>query len=119
MKYQDYRFSVAPMMDGAAVRNAAPAAAETVRWRAWGAPAAAFVAGGIIGGALAAPYYYDYGYGPYYPGPYYGGPYAAAPAMMRAGMKRTACSGSSPMIPRPGPIWDMKVGAIRAGDRRE
>jgi hypothetical protein len=68
------------MMDGAAVRNAAPAAAETVRWRAWGAPAAAFVAGGIIGGALAAPYYYDYGYGPYYPSPYYGGPYAAAPA---------------------------------------
>ena len=31
-------------------------------------------AGAIIGGALAAPYYY--GDGPYYYGGYYGGPYA-------------------------------------------
>jgi len=70
-------------------------AVETVRWWGWGAPAAAFVAGGLIGGALAAPYYY--GYGPYYPGPYYSGayyrapyypgpgPYAAAPAYSGAG----------------------------------
>jgi hypothetical protein len=39
----------------------------------WGGP---FVAGAIVGGALAAPYWYGYGgYGPYYPYgayPYYG-----------------------------------------------
>src|SRR5215469_17308054 len=73
----------APVTNGSAIRNATPSTVETVRW-GWGAPAAAFVAGGLIGGALAAPYYY--GYGPYYggpyaysPGPYYGGPYAYSP----------------------------------------
>ena len=73
----------APVTNGSAIRNATPSTVETVRW-GWGAPAAAFVAGGLIGGALAAPYYYGYGpyYGApyaYYPGPYYPGPYAAAP----------------------------------------
>jgi hypothetical protein len=73
----------APVTNGSAVRNATPSTVETVRW-GWGAPAAAFVAGGLIGGALAAPYYYGYGpyYGgpyAYYPGPYYPGPYGAAP----------------------------------------
>ena len=58
----------APVTNGSAIRNATPSTVETVRWWGWGAPAAAFVAGGLIGGALAAPYY---GYGPYYPGPYY------------------------------------------------
>jgi len=77
----------APVTNASAIRNAKPATVETVRWWGWGAPAAAFVAGGLIGGALAAPYYYG-AYGPYYPGPYYypgpgpyyPGPYAAAPA---------------------------------------
>ena len=85
----------APVIDASAMRNAAPSTVDTVRWWGWGAPAAAFVAGGLIGGALAAPYYY--GYGPYYPGPYYSGayypapyypgpgPYAAAPAYSGAG----------------------------------
>jgi BA14K-like protein len=85
----------APVTNASAIRNAMPSAVETVRWWGWGAPAAAFVAGGLIGGALAAPYYY--GYGPYYPGPYYSGayypapyypgpgPYAAAPAYSGAG----------------------------------
>ena len=85
----------APVMNASAIRNATPSAVETVRWWGWGAPAAAFVAGGLVGGALAAPYYY--GYGPYYPGPYYSGayypapyypgpgPYAAAPAYSSAG----------------------------------
>ena len=80
----------APVMNASATGNAAPSSVETVRWWGWGAPAAAFVAGGLIGGALAAPYYY--GYGPYYPGPYYPapyypgpGPYAAAPAYSGAG----------------------------------
>ena len=73
----------APVTNGSAIRNATPSTVETVRW-GWGAPAAAFVAGGLIAGALAAPYYYGYGpyYGApyaYYPGPYYPGPYAAAP----------------------------------------
>ena len=79
----------APVTNGSAIRSARPSTVETVRWWWWGAPAAAFVAGGLVGGALAAPYY---GYGPYYPGPYYPGayypgpyypgpgPYAAAPA---------------------------------------
>jgi hypothetical protein len=62
----------APVTNASAIRNATPSAVETVRWWWWGAPAAAFVAGGLVGGALAAPYY---GYGPYYPGPYYPGPY--------------------------------------------
>jgi len=46
-------------------------------WRGgWGWGPGPFVAGAVIGGALAAPYYYCYGYGPYYPyGPYpYYGP---------------------------------------------
>ena len=75
----------APVTNGSAIRNATPSTVETVRWWGWGAPAAAFVAGGLIGGALAAPYYY--GYGPYYPAPYYPGPgpYAAAPAYSGAG----------------------------------
>jgi BA14K-like protein len=85
----------APVTNASAIRNAMPSAVETVRWWGWGAPAAAFVAGGLIGGALAAPHYY--GYGPYYPGPYYSGayypapyypgpgPYAAAPAYSGAG----------------------------------
>jgi hypothetical protein len=88
----------APVTNGGAIRNATPSTVETVRWWGWGAPAAAFVAGGLIGGALAAPYYYgDYGYGPYYPRPYYSGayypapyypgagPYAASPAYSSAG----------------------------------
>lgn len=53
--------------------EASPGAVEQVRWygrgRGFGGP---FVAGAIIGGALAAPYY---GGGYYYNRPYYGGPY--------------------------------------------
>jgi len=45
----------------------------------WRGAGAGFVAGAIIGGALAAPYY-GYGYG--YPGPYYAGP---------SGRLRSAC----------------------------
>jgi hypothetical protein len=46
-------------------------------WRGgWGWGPGPFVAGALVGGALAAgPYYYGYGPGPYYgygPGPYYG-----------------------------------------------
>jgi BA14K-like protein len=73
--------SAMPIADGMALRNAAPAAVETVQWRrgwrgggggwGWRGAGAGFVAGAIIGGALAAPYY-GYGYG--YPGPYYAGP---------------------------------------------
>jgi hypothetical protein len=71
-----------PLSAALALKNAAPATVETVQWRRWGwGLGAGFVAGAIIGGALANPYY---GYGPYYyPGPYYYGPppavYAAPP----------------------------------------
>lgn len=64
-----------PFADGLALKNAAPASTETVRWgRGWGwGLGAGLAAGAIIGGGLAAPRYY-YGPGPYYygPGPYYG-----------------------------------------------
>jgi BA14K-like protein len=58
-----------------ALKNAAPGAAETVRWRGhgWGWGLGGFAAGAIIGGAIAAPYYYG-GYSPY---GYYGGAYPA------------------------------------------
>lgn len=61
-----------PIAHALAIKNAAPATVETVQWRGWGwGLGAGFVAGAIVGGALAAPYY---GYGPYYGGPYYYGP---------------------------------------------
>jgi hypothetical protein len=85
--------SAMPAAPGAALQKAAPSQIETVRWgRGWGwGVGGGFVAGAIIGGALAAPYYYGPGYyygAPYYygPGAYYGGsyygsgPYYPAPA---------------------------------------
>jgi hypothetical protein len=60
-----------PVANALAIKNAAPAAAETVQWRrgfGWGL-GAGLVTGAIIGGALASPYY----------GPYYGAPVYAAP----------------------------------------
>jgi hypothetical protein len=83
--------SATPAAPGVALQQAAPSHVETVRWgggRGWGwGVGGGFVAGAIIGGALAAPYYYGPGYyyggGPYSygPGPYYGaGPYYPAPA---------------------------------------
>ena len=84
--------SAMPAAPGIALQQAAsPVARElqTVRWggRGWGwGVGGGFVAGAIIGGALAAPYYYGpgpyyygggpyyYGGGPYYPAPGYGGP---------------------------------------------
>ena len=68
--------SAAPMTGALALKNAAPAnVVESVQFRRWGwGVGAGLVAGAIIGGALASPYYY--GPGPYYaaPGPYYYGP---------------------------------------------
>jgi hypothetical protein len=85
-----------PFAGGAAIKSAAPATVESVRWGGrgwgWGAGAGAgagFVAGALLGGALVGPRYY--GPGPYYapapyyadPGPYYSdpgpGPYSADP----------------------------------------
>jgi BA14K-like protein len=66
-----------PLASGLALKNAAPTAVETVRWRGRGF-FPGFFAGAVLGGALAAPYYY--GPGPYYygPGPYVApGPYPA------------------------------------------
>ena len=73
--------SATPLANGPAIKNAVPASVETVQWRrgwgyrggwGWGGVGAGFVAGAVIGGALASPYY---GYDPYYyPGPYAGPP---------------------------------------------
>jgi BA14K-like protein len=60
-----------PVANALAIKNAAPAATETVQWRrgfGWGL-GAGLVTGAIVGGALASPYY----------GPYYGAPVYAAP----------------------------------------
>jgi len=76
--------SALPAAPGVALQNAVPSQIQTVRWgRGWGwGVGGGFVAGAIIGSALAAPYYYGpgpyyYGGGPYYYGP---GPYYPAPA---------------------------------------
>ncbi len=85
--------AAAPAGGALAIKNAATSNIETVRWggrgwgwggRGWGRGwgwglGGGLAAGAIIGGALAAPYYYG---GGYYGGPYYygGGPYYAAPA---------------------------------------
>ena len=81
--------SAAPMSGALAIQNAAPGNIENVRWgggwrgggwrgggwgRGWGwGLGGGLAAGAIIGGALAAPYYYGgyYGGGPYYASPYY------------------------------------------------
>jgi len=75
--------SATPLSGALAIKNAAPSNVEAVRWGwrgggwGWGV-GAGFVGGAIIGGALAAPYYY--GYRPYYPGPYYAPVYGPPPA---------------------------------------
>jgi hypothetical protein len=85
--------SAAPGFDHLAF-NAAPSTIELAQWRGgwgwgWGAPVAGgFVAGALLGGALAAPYYYAPG--PYYyPSPYYppapAGYYAPGPGPAPSG----------------------------------
>ncbi|MGC1778607.1 MAG: hypothetical protein WBB34_11715 [Xanthobacteraceae bacterium] len=67
---------------GAAVATSGPAEARWGGgwhgggWRGGGWGAGGFVAGALVGSALASPYYYPYGYSPYYgyPSPYYGRP---------------------------------------------
>jgi hypothetical protein len=86
--------SAAPVAGALALKNAAPGNVETVRWgggwrgggwrgRGWGwGVGAGFATGAIIGGALAAPYYYGYPYpyyGGYYQAPAYYGPPVYAP----------------------------------------
>jgi|SRR5687768_6236088 hypothetical protein len=91
--------SAAPV-NGLAIKNAAPSNVETVQFRRWGpAVGAGIVAGAIVGGMLASPYYG--GYGPYYgPGPYYAGPgpYYAGPGPYYA----------RPVV-RPGPVYSDAV----------
>jgi hypothetical protein len=71
-----------PVADALAIRNAVPATVEPVQWRrGWGGVGAGLIAGAIIGGALASPYYgygpYPYYYAPPPPPVYYGAPYGA------------------------------------------
>ena len=62
--------SAAPFADALAIRNATGTDVEKVWGRGFGwGFGAGFLGGAIVGGALAAPYYYG---GPYY---YYGAPY--------------------------------------------
>jgi hypothetical protein len=85
--------SAMPAAPGPALQKAVPSHVETVRWGrrfGWGV-GGGFIAGAIIGGALAAPYYYGpgpyyggggpyyYGSGPYYPASAYGGGPAYGP----------------------------------------
>lgn len=86
--------SASAMPANLALKNAAPGAVETVRWRGhggWGWGLGGFAAGAIIGSAIASPYYYGgyypYGYYGAYPAydypppaPYYGGPSYGGPA---------------------------------------
>ena len=78
--------TAAPATGALALKNAVPTTVESVYWRrhryGYGGVGAGFIAGAIIGGALAAPYY-GYGYGPGYyyappppPPPGYGAPAA-------------------------------------------
>ncbi len=71
--------SAMPVADPLVIKNAAPTNIETVQWRGrgwrgrgagWGF-GAGLLGGAIIGGILAAPYYYG-------PGPYYAPGYVAA-----------------------------------------
>ncbi len=59
--------TAAPATGALALKNAVPTTVELVQWRrrgyGYGGVGAGFIAGAIIGGALAAPYY-GYGYGP-------------------------------------------------------
>lgn len=66
--------SALPVADATAIKNSTASHVETVRWhhRGWGF-GAGLLGGAIIGGALAAPYYYG-GPGPYYGPGYYAGP---------------------------------------------
>lgn len=58
-----------PIASGLAIKGAAQTDIEVVRGGyGWGI-GAGFLGGALLGGALAAPYYYPPG--PYYPGPYY------------------------------------------------
>jgi len=88
-----------PVANALAIKNAAPAPAETVQWRrgfGWGL-GAGLVTGAIVGGALASPYY---GYGPYYPAPvyvapppvYYGPPAGPVAGPVAAGDPVAYCS---------------------------
>jgi hypothetical protein len=79
--------TAAPVVNAAAIKNAAPSNIETVRWRRWWAVPAGVAAGVVVGRALTAPYRYAppaYYYGPppaaYYPPPaaYYPPPAAYA-----------------------------------------
>jgi hypothetical protein len=76
--------SATPFADALAIRNAAGTEVEMVWGRGFGwGFGAGFLGGAIVGGALAAPYYYGgphYYYGaPYYPPAAYGPGYYPAP----------------------------------------
>jgi hypothetical protein len=82
--------SAMPIANGLAIKSAVPAQVEAVQWRrgwGWRGAGAGFVAGALIGGAIAAAPYYGYGgYGGYYyGGPYYAPAYYGAPVYYGGG----------------------------------
>src|SRR6266849_3805989 len=103
-----------PFADGLAIKQAAPANVDQVRWggRGWGWGAGAgFVAGAVLGGALVGPRYYAPG--PYYygPGPYYApGPYSAPGAYYAPG-----AYAPGPNYAAPGPYYSDPNGADPTG----
>ena len=127
--------SAAPAGGAFAIKNAAPISVENARWvggwRGGGWRAAAggwrgggwgwgvgggLVAGAIIGGALAAPYYGGYyGGGPYVVDDgYYGGCPATTPnRAVAAAQWNTACNDSGATIQIPERIWATMAVAIR------
>ena len=79
--------SAAPFVDALAITKATDSGVETVRWGrrfGWGL-GAGLLGGAIVGGALAAPYYYGEPYYPYgepaYPSAAYGPGYYPAPGI--------------------------------------
>jgi hypothetical protein len=99
--------SATPIANGLAIKSAVPAQVESVQWRrgwgwrgggwGWRGVGAGFVAGALIGGAIAASPYYGYGggYGGYYyGGPYYAPAYSAAPVYYGGGCCNSGWYGS-------------------------
>jgi hypothetical protein len=97
--------SAMPVSDALAIRNSVPVQVESVQWRrglrgwGWRGAGAGFVAGAVIGGAIAAPYY-GYGYRPYYPAPNY----YAAPSPVYYGAPGPVYYGATGWYGY-GPVW--------------
>ena len=103
--------SAAPVLSStASLKQALPGDVQNVRW--WGRGGAFFggvVAGGLIGAAIARPYYYGYGYGGY--GGYgYGYPYAYGYGYPAYGYSYAPAYYGYAYAPRPAYCWRYRYG---------